>query len=74
MQDSNTSDMLFDVASIVSDLSRSVTLLPGTVILTGTPPGVGFARKPPVFLNPGDLITVSIEGIGDLSNPVRAEA
>ncbi len=73
MQDSNTSDMLFDVASVVSDLSRSVTLLPGTVILTGTPPGVGFARKPPVFLRPGDRVTVSIEGIGDLSNPVRAE-
>ncbi len=74
MQDSNTSDMLFDVAFIVSDLSRSVTLLPGTVILTGTPPGVGFARKPPVFLRPGDLVTVSVEGIGDLSNPVRAES
>lgn len=74
MQDSNTSDMLFDVASIVSDLSRSVTLLPGTVILTGTPPGVGFARTPPVFLRPGDLVTVSIEGIGELSNLVRAEA
>jgi len=74
MQDSTTADMLFDVASIVSDLSRSVTLLPGTVILTGTPPGVGFARKPPVFLRAGDRITVSIEGIGDLSNPVQAEA
>lgn len=74
MQDSNTSDMLFDVATIVSDLSRSVTLLPGTVILTGTPPGVGFARKPPVFLRPGDLVTVSVEGIGELTNPVRAEA
>lgn len=74
MQDSNTSDMLFDVATIVSDLSRSVTLLPGTVILTGTPPGVGFARKPPVFLSPGDRITISIEGIGDLSNPIQAES
>jgi 2-keto-4-pentenoate hydratase/2-oxohepta-3-ene-1,7-dioic acid hydratase in catechol pathway len=74
MQNSNTYDMLFDVASIVSDLSRSVTLLPGTVILTGTPPGVGFARKPPVFLRPGDRITISIEGIGDLSNPVQAES
>lgn len=74
MQDSNTGDMIFDVASIISDLSRSVTLLPGTVILTGTPPGVGFVRKPPVFLRPGDRVTVSIEGIGDLTNPVQAEA
>jgi len=73
MQDSNTSDMFFDVAAIVSDLSRSITLLPGTVILTGTPEGVGFTREPPVFLKDGDTITVVIENIGELSNPVIME-
>ncbi len=74
MQDANTADMIFDVASIVSDLSRSMTLEPGTVILTGTPEGVGFTREPPVYLREGDRVTVSIEGIGDLSNPVIREA
>ena len=73
MQDSNTSDMFFDVAAIVSDLSRSITLLPGTVILTGTPEGVGFTREPPVFLKDGDTVTIVIENIGELSNPVIME-
>ena len=73
MQDSNTSDMLFDIAAIVSNLSCSMTLLPGTVILTGTPDGVGFTRIPPVFLKDGDIITVSIENIGELTNPVKRE-
>jgi len=73
MQDSNTSDMFFNVEEIVSDLSRSVTLLPGTVILTGTPAGVGFAQSPPVFLRAGDRISVEIEGLGMLSNPVILE-
>jgi len=73
VQDSFTSDMIFDIGQIVSDLSRSMTLLPGTVILTGTPEGVGFTRKPPIFLRPGDIITVSIEGIGELTNIVRLE-
>ncbi|HPQ43614.1 MAG TPA: fumarylacetoacetate hydrolase family protein [Syntrophales bacterium] len=73
MQDSNTSDMIFDVPAIISNLSSSITLLPGTVILTGTPEGVGFTRQPPVFLKKGDVITVSIEGIGELSNPVTRE-
>jgi len=73
LQDSNTSDMLFDVRTIVSDLSRSMTLLSGTVILTGTPEGVGFTRKPPVFLKEGDVITVNIEKIGELTNPVTME-
>lgn len=73
MQDSNTSDMLFNVAEIVSDLSRSMTLLPGTVIMTGTPDGVGFVRKPPVFLRQGDVITIVIEKIGELTNPVEKE-
>ena len=73
MQDSNTSDMIFDVQSLISDLSRSFTLLPGTVILTGTPEGVGFTRKPPVFLREGDAITIEIEGIGSLTNRVGRE-
>ncbi len=70
MQDWTTADMVFDVAELVSFLSRGRTLLPGTVILTGTPHGVGFARKPPVFLKAGDTVTIEIDGIGALTNPV----
>jgi len=70
MQDSRTSQLVFGVPKLVSFLSRQFTLLPGTVILTGTPPGVGFARKPQRFLRPGDTVTIEIEGIGRLSNPV----
>jgi 2-keto-4-pentenoate hydratase/2-oxohepta-3-ene-1,7-dioic acid hydratase in catechol pathway len=73
VQDSNTSDMIFDIPAIVSDLSRSMTLLPGTVILTGTPEGVGFTRQPPLFLQDGDLVTIQIENIGQLTNPVKKE-
>lgn len=73
VQDSNTADMIFDIPSIVSDLSRSMTLLPGTVILTGTPEGVGFTRQPPLFLQDGDTVTIEIEKIGQLTNPVRRE-
>lgn len=73
MQDSNTGDMVFDVAALIVFLSGSKTLHPGTVILTGTPEGVGFARKPPVFLKPGDTIAIEIDGIGTLTNPVVAE-
>jgi 2-keto-4-pentenoate hydratase/2-oxohepta-3-ene-1,7-dioic acid hydratase in catechol pathway len=72
-QKSNTSDMIFNVAQMVSDLSRSMTLLPGTVIITGTPEGVGFTRQPPVFLKEGDRVTVSIEKLGYLTNPVILE-
>ena len=73
MQDSNTSDMIFSCRKIVSYLSYVGTLLPGTVIMTGTPEGVGFARKPPVYLKEGDKVEVEIEGIGVLSNSVVAE-
>jgi 2-keto-4-pentenoate hydratase/2-oxohepta-3-ene-1,7-dioic acid hydratase in catechol pathway len=73
MQDWNTNDMIFDVPTLIEFLSGSTKLLPGTVILTGTPHGVGFARKPPVFLQPGDTVTVSIDGIGELTNPVVEE-
>ena len=72
MQDATTSDMIFPVAELISFLSRGMTLLPGTVILTGTPSGVGFTRMPPVFLMPGDTVEVSVEGIGTLINPVAA--
>jgi 2-keto-4-pentenoate hydratase/2-oxohepta-3-ene-1,7-dioic acid hydratase in catechol pathway len=70
MQDSTTADMIFDVPAIIAFLSADKTLPAGTLILTGTPEGVGFARKPPVWLRPGDTISVEIEGIGTLSNPV----
>ena len=73
MQDWNTGDMIFDVPTLIAFLSGSTTLLPGTVILTGTPHGVGFARKPPVFLQPGDSVTIEIDRIGALTNPVVAE-
>ena len=73
MQDATTAAMIFDVPAIVSNLSQSITLYPGTVILTGTPEGVGYTRKPPVFLKEGDTVVVSIEKIGDLVNPVVRE-
>jgi 2-keto-4-pentenoate hydratase/2-oxohepta-3-ene-1,7-dioic acid hydratase in catechol pathway len=73
MQASNTRDMIFPVPALVAFLSASMVLLPGTVIFTGTPPGVGFARRPPVFLQAGDSVTIEIEGIGALTNPVVEE-
>ncbi|MFH0964461.1 MAG: fumarylacetoacetate hydrolase family protein [Planctomycetota bacterium] len=74
MQESNTSQMLWSCGRLISYLSRCMTLPPGTVIMTGTPSGVGFARKPPVFLSPGDRVRVEVEGIGVLENPVVAES
>ena len=73
VQRSNTSDMIFDVSTLIAFLSGSTTLLPGTVILTGTPQGVGMAQSPPRWLRDGDELTITIEGIGDLRNPVRHE-
>jgi 2-keto-4-pentenoate hydratase/2-oxohepta-3-ene-1,7-dioic acid hydratase in catechol pathway len=72
VQDSRTSDLIFSVPRLIEFLSSDLTLLPGTLILTGTPSGVGVARKPQVFLRPGDAITCSVEGIGELTNPVAA--
>ena len=74
VQDWTTADMIFDVPRLIEFLSGSTTLLPGTVILTGTPHGVGMARKPQLWLKPGDEVRVEIERIGTLRNPVVAEA
>lgn len=73
MQDWTTSDMVFDIPTLIEFLSGSRTLPAGTLILTGTPHGVGFARKPPVWLTPGKTIEIEIEKIGKLSNPVITE-
>jgi len=73
MQDWNTSDMIFDVPALIEFLSGSTTLLPGTVILTGTPHGVGMAQKPPSWLKAGDCVSIEIEKIGTLTNPVANE-
>jgi 2-keto-4-pentenoate hydratase/2-oxohepta-3-ene-1,7-dioic acid hydratase in catechol pathway len=70
LQDSNTRELIFPVEELVAYISQVVTLEPGDLIYTGTPPGVGFARKPPVFLKPGDICEVEIGGIGTLRNPV----
>ena len=72
MQDSSTNQLVFGVEALVSFLSQWTTLEPGDVIPTGTPPGVGFARKPPVYIQPGDVMEVEIEGLGILKNPVVA--
>jgi 2-keto-4-pentenoate hydratase/2-oxohepta-3-ene-1,7-dioic acid hydratase in catechol pathway len=74
MQDSNTDQLIFGVPELIAFLSETITLEPGDVIATGTPPGVGFARKPPVFLKHGDEMEVEIEKIGTLNNPVRNAA
>ena len=70
LQDSTTDQLVFGVDALVSFLSQTVTLEPGDVIATGTPPGVGFARKPPIFLKAGDVVEIEVEGLGVLSNPV----
>jgi 2-keto-4-pentenoate hydratase/2-oxohepta-3-ene-1,7-dioic acid hydratase in catechol pathway len=71
MQDWRTDDMIFSIRELIVFLSADTTLLPDSVILTGTPHGVGAARNPPRFLQAGDTVTVEIEGIGALSNPVE---
>ena len=73
MQDGNTQDFIFPVAEVVAILTEAMTLEPGDVVLTGTPAGVGYARNPPVFMQPGDLVDVTIEKIGTLRNSVRDE-
>jgi 2-keto-4-pentenoate hydratase/2-oxohepta-3-ene-1,7-dioic acid hydratase in catechol pathway len=73
MQDLTTADMIFDVPALIESISSTLTLRAGSVILTGTPQGVGFARTPPVWMKPGDTIVVELEKIGRLENPVIAE-
>jgi 2-keto-4-pentenoate hydratase/2-oxohepta-3-ene-1,7-dioic acid hydratase in catechol pathway len=72
VQDGTTSKMIFSVAELISFLSKGMTLTPGDVIFTGTPPGVGYVRDPKLFMKPGDEVTVEIEGLGALTNPVEA--
>jgi 2-keto-4-pentenoate hydratase/2-oxohepta-3-ene-1,7-dioic acid hydratase in catechol pathway len=72
MQDSNTSNQIFGVAEVISFVSQAITLEPGDLIITGTPAGVGAFRKPPVWLQPGDEITIEIDGLGAITNPVVA--
>jgi 2-keto-4-pentenoate hydratase/2-oxohepta-3-ene-1,7-dioic acid hydratase in catechol pathway len=73
MQDSSTNQLVFGVAELIAYLSQVFTLEPGDLIFTGTPPGVGMARNPPVWLKPGDTVEVEIERLGCLRNPVVAE-
>jgi 2-keto-4-pentenoate hydratase/2-oxohepta-3-ene-1,7-dioic acid hydratase in catechol pathway len=73
MQDNTTGDMIFDVPTLIESLSSTMTLRAGVVILTGTPQGVGFARKPPVWLKEGDRVIIEIEKIGQLENSVSRE-
>ncbi len=74
LQKSNTRELIFKIPELIEHISKVVTLEPGDVVATGTPAGVGFARKPPRYLKPGDEVIVRVQGIGELRNPVRAEA
>lgn len=73
MQDSNTSNLIFDIPYLIWFISQNITLKPGDIISTGTPPGVGFARKPPVFLKAGDVVETTVETIGTLVNKLQNE-
>ena len=73
MQNANTADMIFPVATTIALITECLTLEPGDVLVMGTPAGVGYARTPPVFMRDGDICEIEIEGIGVLSNPVRDE-
>jgi 2,4-diketo-3-deoxy-L-fuconate hydrolase len=72
MQDSSTANMVFGVAELIEFITQAITLEPGDLIATGTPAGVGAFRDPPVFMQPGDEVTIEIDGLGALTNPVRA--
>jgi len=72
-QDARTTDLIFDIPTLIETCSRGITLLPGDIIATGTPSGVGMGMKPPVFLQPGDTVRIEIDGIGILENPFVAQ-
>ncbi len=74
LQDSSTKELIFDIPALLEYMTKVITLEPGDIISTGTPPGVGFARKPPRYLRAGDVCTVFVEGLGELTNPVTVEA
>jgi acylpyruvate hydrolase len=71
LQDSNTNQLIYKIPALVSFLSQGITLEPGDIVLTGTPPGIGFARKPQVLLKPGDVVEIDIEQVGLLQNTVK---
>jgi 2-keto-4-pentenoate hydratase/2-oxohepta-3-ene-1,7-dioic acid hydratase in catechol pathway len=73
VQSASTDDLIFDVARLITILSEAITLAPGDVIVSGTPAGVGLARKPPLWMKPGDVCEVEVEGVGVLSNPIAQE-
>ena len=73
VQDSTTAQLIFAIPTLISHLSKIVTLKPGDLIFTGTPPGVGAARTPPLFLKPGDVCSVEIEGVGTLTNRCESD-
>jgi acylpyruvate hydrolase len=73
MQSDNTDNMIFPIAEAIAYITQGMTLEPGHIIMTGTPSGVGFARKPPVWMKNGDVCEIDIEGIGVLSNPIADE-
>jgi 2-keto-4-pentenoate hydratase/2-oxohepta-3-ene-1,7-dioic acid hydratase in catechol pathway len=73
LQSDNTANMIFPVAETLVDLSQAMTLMPGDVIVTGTPSGVGHARKPPLWMKHGDVCEIEVEGVGILSNPIEDE-
>ncbi|MFF3755342.1 fumarylacetoacetate hydrolase family protein [Streptomyces sp. NPDC002018] len=74
MQDATTEDLVIDIPHLISQMSQFYYFRPGDILSTGTPAGVGFGRKPPVFLHPGDFVTVEVAGIGTLENTVRASS
>jgi 2-keto-4-pentenoate hydratase/2-oxohepta-3-ene-1,7-dioic acid hydratase in catechol pathway len=73
MQDANTDDLIFNIHNLIYRLSECMTLEPGDIIVSGTPAGVGYARTPPIFMKPGDVIEIEVEGIGVLTNTIEDE-
>jgi 2-keto-4-pentenoate hydratase/2-oxohepta-3-ene-1,7-dioic acid hydratase in catechol pathway len=73
VQDANTNDLLFQIPELIARVSEAMTLKPGDILVTGTPAGVGFARKPPLFMKYGDVCEIEVEGIGLLKNPIVDE-